>query len=123
MKRNVFMLIAGIIALIFGLGFLLIPDKVLALYGSKADTLALFMSRYFGSALLGVGVLLLAVRAGKTREDAILGGTLGLLTLTLTGLIVAIWDLIAGVSNNLVWLNIAVYGLLTIGFAYFYFKK
>jgi len=123
MKRNVFMLIAGIIALIFGLGFLIIPSQALSLYGVNPDILASFMTRYFGSALVGVGILLLAVRKSETREAAIKGGTLGLLALTVTGLIVAIWDLIAGSSNNFIWVNIAVYGLLSIGFAYYYFKK
>jgi hypothetical protein len=117
------MLIAGIVALIFGLGFFFIPGQVLSLYGDKPDVLAQFLARYFGSALLGVGVLLLAVRKSKTREDAIKGGTLGLLVLSIAGLIVSIWDMIAGVSNDLLWLNIVVYGLLGIGFGYFYFKK
>lgn len=123
MKRNVFMLIVAIVALIFGLAFLIIPVQALSLYGVKPDILASFMTRYFGSALVGVGILLLAVRMSETREAAIKGGTLGLLALTVTGLIVAIWDLIAGSSNNFIWVNIAVYGLLSIGFAYYYFKK
>ncbi len=123
MKRNVFMLIAAIVALIFGLGFFFIPSQTLSLYGDKPDVLAQFLARYFGSALLGVGVLMLAVRKSKTREDAIKGGTLGLLVLSIAGLIVSIWDMIAGVSNDFLWVNIVVYGLLSIGFGYFYFKK
>lgn len=123
MKRNVFVLITGIVALIFGLAFLIIPVQALALYGVKPDTLAEFMTRYFGSALTGVGVLLLAVRKVETREGMVRGGSLGMLALCLTGLIVAIWDLIAGASNSFVWVNIVVYGLLSIGFAYYLLKK
>lgn len=123
MKRNVFVLIAGFIALLFGLAFLVIPVQTLALYGVKPDILAEFMSRYFGSALTGVGILLLAVRKVETREGMARGGALGMLALCATGLIVSIWDLVAGISGSFVWINIIVYGLLGIGFAYFLFKK
>lgn len=123
MKRNEFVLIAGILALIFGFAFLVIPVQALSLYGVKPDILAEFMTRYFGSALTGVGILLLAVRKVETREGMVRGGALGMLALCATGLIVAIWDLVSGTSNNLVWINIVVYGLLGIGFAYFLFKK
>jgi len=123
MKRNVFVLIAGILALLFGLAFLVIPVQTLALYGDQPDVLATFMTRYFGSALTGVGILLLAVRKVETREGMIRGGSLGMFALCATGLIVTIWDLIAGVSGNFLWVNVIVYGLLGIGFAYFLLKK
>lgn len=123
MKRNIFALIAGIVALLFGVAFLVIPVQTLTLYGVKPDILAEFMSRYFGSSLTGVGILLLAVRKVETREGMVRGGALGMLALCATGLIVAIWDAISGTSGNFVWVNVVVYGLLGIGFAYILFKK
>jgi len=123
MKRNEFVLIAGIVALFFGLAFLVIPVQTLALYGVRPDILAEFMSRYFGSALTGIGILLLAVRKVETREGMVRGGALGMLALCVTGLIVSIWDLVAGISGNFLWVNIIVYGLLGVGFAFLLFKK
>jgi hypothetical protein len=123
MKRNTFILIAAIIAGLFGLGFLLIPDAVMDLYGTPLDTIARFLCRYFGSALLGVAVIFWTTRNAKSLDDFIQGGLLGGLILTVTGLIVAVWDGIVGVANNFIWINTVIYGLLAIGFGYYYFKK
>jgi hypothetical protein len=123
MKRSTFILIAAIISILFGLGFLLVPATVMSLYGSKLDTLGTFIARYFGAALFGVGVIFFASRNATTFEEIAKAGLLGGLVLGVTGLVVAIWDGFAGVSNNFVWVNTAIYTFITLGFGYFYFKK
>lgn len=123
MKRSTFVLIASIIGFIFGLGFLISPNGALSLYGVKMDLVGVFIGRYFGSALLGVAVTWFIASRTDTIEGLLRAGLFGGFVLGVTGLIVAIWDGIAGTANSLVWINTAIYAFLSIGFGYFYFKK
>lgn len=123
MKLNVFTLIAAIIILIFGLGFFLIPVQLVALYGSQLDTTGAFIGRYCGAALLGLAVTWFTARNAKTIETMLTGGLMGGLTFGIVGLIVAIWDGFAGTHNSMVWINSVIFLFISIGFAYFYFKK
>jgi hypothetical protein len=122
MKRSTFMLIAAIIGLLFGLGFILIPDTAMSIFGSTLDAHSRFMSRTFGSTLLGVAVTFWTTRNFKDLNEVIKGVLLGGFALGLIGFIVQIWDFISGVSNN-IWITIIIYGFLSIGFGYYYFKK
>jgi uncharacterized membrane protein len=81
------------------------------------------MARYFGSALLGLGVIYSVGRGAKTAKEFLKAGLLGEVAVGITRLIVSIWDVIAGTHNALVWLNVLLYGFITVGFGYFYFKK
>ncbi len=92
-------------------------------YGSTLDTTGAFMARYFGSALPGPGAIYSMGRGAKTAEEFLEAGLLGGAAVGITGLIVSIWDVIAGTHNALVWLNVLLYGFFTVGFGYFYFKK
>jgi hypothetical protein len=56
----------------------------------------------------------------KTAEHAC---TMGALILAVTGLIVSIWDSIAGTHGWFIWVNVVVYGLVTVLFAILAFKK
>jgi hypothetical protein len=49
--------ITAVVAILYGLAFLLVPDTINALYGvPSAPHIALY-TRFFGSALLGFGVI------------------------------------------------------------------
>jgi hypothetical protein len=62
MRLNVLLLIAGLVALLFGLGFLLVPGPLLAGYGVTADPAAILMARFFGAALVQLGLVLYLTR-------------------------------------------------------------
>jgi len=125
MKLNLFLLIAAILALIFGLGFLLLPVLTLNLYGAdlSENLHAQFLARYGGSAFLGWAVAWFFARGAKTLEDLKKVGLLGGFVVGVTGLIVAIMNVAAGINNSLIWINPVLYLFLSIGFGYFYFKK
>jgi hypothetical protein len=125
MKLNLYLLIAAILALIFGLGFLLVPVLTLSLYGVDLSQSphAQFLTRYGGSAFLGWAAAWFMARNDKTFDGLKKAGLLGGLVLGVTGLIVAIWNATAGITNSLIWINPVIYLFLSIGFAYFYFKK
>jgi len=123
MKRSTFVLIASIISMIFGLGFIISPNGALSLYGVKMDEVGVFIGRYFGSALLGLAITWLLASRSSTQEGLLKAGLMGGLVCGVTGLIVAVWDGIAGTANGFVWINTLIYAFLTIGFGFFYIKK
>ncbi len=119
MKLNTFMIIAAILALIFGVALIIVPKPFMGLYGvTLSDAGAQFLGRYLGSAFIGIAYL-----AWANRDTASKGTLTGFFVTALLGFVVAIFDKIAGGSNALVWLNLAIYFLLGIGFGYFAFIK
>jgi hypothetical protein len=123
MKFKIYMLIAAVLALLYGVGFLFAPTTVLGYYGVKLNEPGRFVALYFGSALLGTAVTWWRVREAKTLFEAREGVLLGGIVLSVTGLIVAFIDALTGPSNSVAWINPIIYGFLTIGFGYFYFKN
>ncbi len=123
MKLSTFVLIVALLAFMFGLGFLVIPNVAIIPYGSTLDLVGSFMARYFGAVLVGVGVIFFTSRNAKTFEALQKCGILGGLVLGVAGLIVSIWDAIAGAHSAFIWVNVVIYAVLTLGFGYYYFKK
>ena len=120
MKLNTFLAIAAVLAALYGLGFFLIPAQTVGLYAITLDENGLFVARYLGSAFLGVAVLTWLAR-GLTSQEALRPILLGEFIISLTGLIVAVWDAFAGDGNALSWATVVIYLFLTAGFAYFGF--
>lgn len=122
MKFSTFMAIAAVLAFLFGLGFLLLPEQVLASYGITLEAAGQWVGRYLGSAFLGISVV--TWLAGNAEKGATLRAiVLGFFVLGATGLVVAILDLIYGEGNALAWSTVAIYLFLTVGFGYFQFVK
>jgi hypothetical protein len=108
----------AVLALLFALGFLLVPGRLLAAYGTTADAALVQMARFFGAAMLGYALLTwLARGAGpsRTRRDILLALALSFAV----GFLVALQGQISGVVNRLGWLTVAVYLLYTLGYGYF----
>jgi hypothetical protein len=118
MKLNAFMTITALIALIFGLGFILGPQFTIGLYGNSLDEVGLFVARYLGAALLGYAFL-----AWLNRNAASKGTLGGFFAAMVLGLAVSLYDAFAGMHNALVWLNVVIYFILAVGFGYFAFMK
>jgi hypothetical protein len=114
------LLLAGIIALGFGLAFLLAPRPMLSLYGVAAEPGTVLVSRFFGAALVQLGLVLYLIRdVGdlRTQRGVVIGSFLG----SVAGLVVALTGQFWGVTNQLGWSTVAIYGLLTLGYGSFMF--
>jgi len=120
MKLNTFLAIGAVLAVIYGLGFLLVPAQTIGLYGITLDVNGLFVARYLGSAFLGVAVLTWMARS-LTSQEALRPIILGDFVISLTGLFVAVWDAFAGAGNALSWATVVIYLFLSLGFGYFQF--
>ena len=118
MKLNTLMMITALVALIFGLGFILAPQTSIGLYGNELNDVGQFVARYFGAALIGYAFL-----AWLNRNSASRGVQAGFFAAMVLGLVVSVYDAFAGTHNGLVWLNVVIYLLLALGFGYFTFMK
>jgi FtsH-binding integral membrane protein len=116
MRLNTLLLVAGLLALGFGLSFLLAPGAVLPLYGIQPDPANGLMSRFFGAGLVHVGTALYLVRQVRdpsTQRGLILAGVVG----SAAGLGVALMGQLSGVVNAMGWSTVAIYGILLLGYA------
>jgi hypothetical protein len=122
MKHSTFFIILAFVALVFGLGFILAPAQSVAPYGVTLGEIGQWMTRYLGSAFLGLCVLAWSARNIPSGEGlrAIM---LGFFVVNVTGLIVALMDVLYGVGNALTWLNVGIYLFFTLGIGYFRFVK
>ena len=123
MKRNTFMSIAGLVALLFGLAFLFLPVQTMAMYGVSLDISGQYVARYLGSAFLGVGVLTYSGRNSESNEVGLRAIILGGFVLCITGFIPSLFDVFQGPGNDMVWSTVAIYLLLMLGFGYFQFSN
>ncbi|HEX2697052.1 MAG TPA: hypothetical protein VHM28_05040 [Anaerolineales bacterium] len=119
MSRNIILLIASVLSFVFGLVFLFAPTALMNLYGISLDPTGEWLTRYMGSAFLSIGVLNWLVRGMQDGSShAIL---IADFTFSAVGLVVTLLARISGLGNALLWVTIAGYVLLTIGFAYYTF--
>ena len=122
MKLGTFMAIAAVIAIVYGLAFILVPVQTIELYGSTLDESGLWVARYLGSAFIGIVVISWFAR-NAAYNGAMRAIVLGFFVLSITGLIGAVLDVIYGSGNALLWITVVIYLLLALGFGYFQFTK
>jgi hypothetical protein len=115
MRPNTVFLAGGVLGVVFGLGFLLIPGIVLPLYGPPPEPTAILMSRFFGVALFHLGLLLYLLR--EVREPGLqrLIATAGVAG-SVAGLAVALMAVLGGLVNSLGWSTVLIYALLLLGY-------
>ncbi|HEY3012191.1 MAG TPA: hypothetical protein VGJ36_05560 [Gemmatimonadales bacterium] len=122
MRLRTLLLIGGVLGLAFGIGFLFAPRPLLALYGVAGDPTVVLMSRFFGAALVQVGLILYLIRDvadPRTQRGVVMGSFIG----SLAGLVVALTGQFWGLANELGWSSVAIYGLLLIGYGTFVFGR
>jgi hypothetical protein len=122
MPLRTLLLIAGLLALLFGIGFLLAPRAMLPLYGVAVDPPVVLMTRFFGAALVQLGLVLYLIRDvgdPRTQRGVVLGSFLG----SLAGFVVALTGQFWGLVNSFGWSTVAIYGLLLLGYGSFVFGR
>jgi uncharacterized membrane protein YbaN (DUF454 family) len=108
MKIATYLAIAGVVASLLGLEFLLFPSFALAQYAIPTDPHNLMQARYFGGTLLAFGLVPWLAR--RTRDDLALRA---ILQASVVGnaacTAISVWAAIAGLQNQMVWGSVAVY--------------
>ena len=122
MRLGTLLRLAGLLALAFGIGFLYAPARVLSMYGVAAEPTVVLMARFFGSALVQLGLVFYLIRDVSdptTRRGVVLGSFLG----SLAGFVVSLTAQFWGLVNSFGWSSVAIYGLLLLGYGSFVFGR
>jgi len=122
MRLSTLLLIGGLLALVFGLGFLLAPRPMLTLYGVPIDPSVVLMARFFGTALVQVGLVFYLIRDvgdPRTQRGVVIGSFIG----SVAGLVVALTGQFWGLVNQVGWSSVAIYGLFTVGYGSIMFGR
>lgn len=118
MNLKSFIILVAIVATAYALGFLIIPKFIVGLYGVDTAPSVILGFRFFGVALLGVGLIFWFARdcRDSTAVRALLtGGAVS----NAAGLVVAIWGTTTGIMNALGWSVVLIYIVLLAGCVYF----
>jgi len=122
MSLKVFLIIHTIVGLIFGLGFMLAPEASMSTYQVTLGQDGLGVVRYLGASFIAMGLVAFFV-----RNDEGSAALKGVLTAMFIGMIlgagVALFNQFAVRVIDMVWLSVAIYGLLAVGYGYFRFVK
>jgi hypothetical protein len=122
MKRNVFLIIAALLGLFFGLMLLLNTASFMAMHGMTADGNSSFLARALGSGFIGLAVVYWLAR-DAANSPAMSGILLGGLVANGLQFVVSLMMANSGMMNSRGWVPVVIHGLLAVGFAYFAFGK
>jgi hypothetical protein len=122
MTRSNFMMLATIVAAVFGLAFLVAPSQLVALYGVKLTPQTEVIGRIAGSVILGFAIVFWGAREGNAAEALKAVMMAGLIANGLDALIL-LHATATGLLNGLGWLQVVINGGLAIGFWYFTYGK
>jgi len=113
-------LIHFIVALLFGLGFLLIPNLLGNWYGLKVQDWTGY--RLLGGALLGFGVSSWLCYKANSLESIRIVVVMEIVW-PILGALVIIYALLFAGYPALAWINAVIFAAFAIAFGWFYFRK
>jgi hypothetical protein len=122
MKLNSFLMLATIVAGVFGLAFLLAPSALVTMYGVTLTPATEVIGRIAGSVILGFAIVFWSARnenAAETFKAVLIAGCVA------NGLdcLILLHATVTGLLNGLGWLQVLINGALAAGFGYFAFGK
>lgn len=118
MKLSTLFTITGVVSIVFGLAFVLVPGRLASPYGLELDEAGLRVLRLLGAAFLGYGALNWFARKteeSKARQAIVLAQSIG----NAIAFIVALVNQLSGVPNAVGWVAVVVHLLLALGYGYF----
>jgi hypothetical protein len=121
MKLSTFLLVKSIICIVFGIGFAVIPTAVGSIYEITPDPDGLIMTRFFGAAFIGIGLILWFCR--NADWNTLKGIALSLCIADTVGFIAALLGQLSGNVNAVGWVNVALWLVFALGLGYFRFLK
>ncbi len=125
MSYKLLFVLSAIVAVILGLGFLIVPDRALPLLGTTEQYAStVFAARFFGFALFGLGLVLWFA---KDVTDEKIQRNLGIanLVIAVVGLVLSLYATMAGnaVLRTNVWVPIVLFLLGGLGYGFMIFLK
>jgi hypothetical protein len=118
MKISAYLSIYGIVCIAFGFAFIAVPETTGSIYAIPVAPHTVLMARYFGSALLTIGLIYWLVRHVRDDETKcailksnVIGG--------ITGSAVSVWVVLTGLENKMAWSTVLLYLVLALGALYY----
>lgn len=118
MKISTYFSIFGVIAAAFGAAFAAVPELLGPVYGIPIAPHTQLMSRYFGAALLLVGILywlIRGVRDDETKCAVLKANLVG----GVAGTAISLYAVLTGLENQMAWSTVLLYVFLAVGALYF----
>jgi hypothetical protein len=117
MNAKIFLTISAVIAILFGLAFVLFPTATGAVYGVPSDPHTSLIAQFFGSALILVGVVNWFAKDFRDW-DAVRGVLIANVIGDVVGGGVNLLGTFQGLLNNMAWSSTLIYVLLLAGALY-----
>lgn len=112
----------ALLAFVFGVAFLVVPAQSLGFFQAEQYAATLLMGRFFGSAMIALGLVLWFVK--DANDDGVQKMVaISLLISSVLGLVVNIMGIASGVIRTNGWISIIVYVLFALGYAFMLFLK
>ena len=117
MTARTFLTISSIFAILYGIGFLLLPGPCITMYGTDPEPHLMLVVRYFGSALLAFGVL---EWFGKDFRgwEAVRGVLITVAILNGVGLLLTLLGMAEALFNSMAWSSVILYAVFLAGAVY-----
>jgi hypothetical protein len=122
MKLKALMIVNTVIAAVYGIAFVVIPGRLVSLYGVTADAPLRYVGQFLGAALVGFAVVSWLARNAPdspTRQAIVFGLGTG----CAIGCVIALLGQLGGVVNALGWSTVVIYFLLAVAFGYFALRR
>jgi len=117
MNAKTYLTVASVIAVLFGLAFLLAPTAAASVYGVPAEPHTSLIAQFFGTTLIAIGVVQWVAKDFRDR-DAVRGILIAAIVGDGLGLIVNLLGTFQGLLNGMAWTTTIIYVLLIVGAAY-----
>jgi hypothetical protein len=122
MNYRLVFLISALIAVLVGLGFLAVPNKVLDQFGVDEYAATKLASQFIGTAMLALGLLLWFAK-DVIEENLQKGMAIALLVGAAAGLVITLVGTTSGILRSNGWIAMVVYLLFGLAYAYLVFMK
>jgi hypothetical protein len=116
-SARLFLTIDAVVAVLFGLAFVLMPTASLAVYGTPPDPHTALAAQFFGAALIGLGVVFWFAR-DFGDWDAVRGVLIASAIGDIFGGGVNLLGTFQGLLNGMAWSSTVIYALLLVGALY-----
>ncbi len=124
MSYKLMFILNALVTLAFGIGFLVMPPTVLGYFGTEARVAEQLIARFFGSALLTLGLVLWFA---KDVADATIQRGMGIALFigSLVGLVVTVIGIspASGVIRANGWQAVLLYVIFALGYGFMLFLK
>lgn len=120
-RLRIFVSVHAVLLLLFGIGFLIAPNRVLAIYGAQTDPVGELASRAFAVNNL---ILFVVMWIGRDHLQTriVRGLIVALFVGNSTNLLLTVQGQMNSVLSGIGWMNVILYLVFAIGYGIFLFS-